>query len=203
MLVLDQAAALREGDDEDLALMYAALCHDFGKPAVTLEDAGRVRALKHDIVGARLTREFLERLRAPGHLCDQVEALVKYHLAPALFVAQGTTVKGYRRLARSLDKAGVNIRLLVRLARADHWGRTTEEAKQRIFPAADAFLAEAEKACVANMAPADIVQGRHLQARGLAPGPHFGDILAACRDLQDETGWSDADKLLDKVLADR
>jgi tRNA nucleotidyltransferase (CCA-adding enzyme) len=203
MLVLDEAAALREGDDEDLALMYAALCHDFGKPAVTLEDVGRVRALKHDIVGARLTREFLERLRAPGHLCDQAEALVKYHLAPASFVAQGTTAKGYRRLARSLGKAGVNIRLLVRLARADHWGRTTEEAKQRIFPAADAFLAEAGKACVANMAPTDIVQGRHLQARGLAPGPHFGDILAACRDLQDETGWTDADKLLDKVLADR
>ena len=53
-----------------------------------------------------------------------------------------------------------------------------------------------------DKAPADVVQGRHLQARGLEPGPHFGDILARCRDLQDETGWIDADKILDKVLAD-
>jgi len=203
MLVLDEAAALRDGGDEDLALMYAALCHDMGKPAVTVEDGVRIRSPKHDSIGARMAREFLEGLRAPGRLSDQVEALVKYHLAPALFVAQGTTAKGYRRLARNLDKAGVNIRLLVRLARADHWGRTTEEALQRIFPAADAFLAEAEKASVADVATADVVQGRHLQARGLAPGPHFGDILARCRDLQDETGWSDADKLLDKVLAER
>ena len=59
------------------------------------------------------------------------------------------------------------------------------------------------QASVADVATADVVQGRHLQARGLAPGPHFGDILTRCRDLQDETGWSDADKLLDKVLAER
>lgn len=202
MLVIDEAAALRTGDDEDLALMVAALCHDFGKPAVSVEHSGRVRTPKHDVIGARLAREFLQRLRAPGHLCDQVEALVKYHLAPALFVAQGTTAKGYRRLARNLDKAGVNIALLVRVARADHWGRTSDEAIKRIFPAADIFVAEADKASVADAAPTDVVQGRHLQARGLEPGPHFGEILDRCRDLQDETGWTDADKILDKVLED-
>jgi len=202
MLVIDEAAALRNADDEDLALMVAALCHDFGKPAVSVEEAGRVRTPEHDVVGARMAREFLERLRAPGHLCDQVEALVKNHLAPALFIAQGTSARGYRRLARNLDKAGVTIALLVRVARADHWGRTTEEAKKRMFPAADAFVAEAEKAAVIDEAPTDVVQGRHLQARGLEPGPHFGDILDRCRDLQDETGWTDANKILDKVLAD-
>ncbi len=202
MLVIDEAAALRNGDDEDLALMYAALCHDFGKPAVSVEHDGRVRTPRHDVIGARMAREFLERLRAPGHLCDQVEALVKYHLAPALFVAQGTTARGYRRLARKLGKAGVNIALLVRVARADHWGRTTDEASRRIFPAADTFVAEAEKASVVDAAPADVVQGRHLQARGLEPGPQFGEILNRCRDLQDETGWTDADKILDKVLGD-
>ena len=202
MLVIDEAAALRNRDDEDLALMYAALCHDFGKPAVSVEHHGRVRTPKHDVIGARMAREFLERLRAPGHLCDQVEALVKYHLAPALFVAQGTTARGYRRLARNLDKAGVSIALLVRVARADHWGRTTDEASRRIFPAADTFVAEAEKASVVDAAPTDVVQGRHLQARGLKPGPQFGDILNRCRDLQDETGWTDSDKILDKVLGD-
>jgi tRNA nucleotidyltransferase (CCA-adding enzyme) len=202
MLVIDEAAALRTGDEDDLALMYGALCHDFGKPAASVEEAGRVRTPKHDVIGARMSREFLERLRAPGRLCDQVEALVAYHLAPALFVAQGTTAKGYRRLARKLERAGVTMALLVRVARADHWGRTTEEARQRIFPAADAFLAAAEKASVKDTGPRDVVQGRHLKARGLEPGPHFRDILARCRDLQDSTGWTDPDKILDKVLGD-
>ncbi len=167
---------------------------------MTADDGARVRTPKHDAIGASMAREFLERLRAPTTLCRQVEALVRYHLAPALYVAQGTTARGYRRLARNLDRAGVDIELLVRLARADHWGRSTEEARKRIFPAADVFLAEAEKASVRDEAPRDVVQGRHLKARGLEPGPHFGEILDRCRDVQDTTGWTDADKILDKVL---
>ena len=202
LLVIDEAAALREDEGNDLTLMHAALCHDFGKPAVTLEEQGRVRSPGHEALGATMAREFLERLRAPGQLCDQVEALVKYHLAPALFVAQGATAKGYRRLARNLDRAGTDIAMLVRVARADHWGRTTDEARSRVFPAADAFLHEAGKASVRDAAPRDVVQGRHLQARGLTPGPEFGEILARCRDVQDETGWTDAEEILDKVLGD-
>jgi len=202
MMVLDEAAGLRTGSDTDMALMYAALCHDFGKPETTVEDGTRILSPKHDVVGAGMARTFLERLRAPAALCRQVEALVRYHLAPALYVAQGTTAKGYRRLARKLDSAGVNIELLAQVARADHWGRTTEEARRRIFPAADTFLAEAEAAAVRHEAPRDVVQGRHLTARGLEPGPHFADILGRCREIQDRTGWSDADKILDKVLSE-
>ena len=79
---------------------------------------------------------------------------------------------------------------------------TQDQILRRIFPAADTFVAEAEKASVADTAPEDLVLGRHLQARGLEPGPRFGEILNRCRDLQDETGWTDADKILDKVLGD-
>lgn len=201
LMAIDAAADLRRGDGQDLALMYAVLCHDFGKPAVTVADSGAVRAHRHEVVGAGPARAFLERLRAPGDLCEQVECLVRHHLAPARFAAQGTSAKGYRRLARKLDHAGVNIELLLRVAKADHWGRTTRDAEQHIFPAGDAFLAEAKKASVLERAPADVVQGRHLQRRGLEPGPRFGEILARCRDLQDDTGWTDADKILDKVLS--
>ena len=200
LMVIDEAAALRRGDPRDLALMLAALCHDFGKPAVSTADADRVSAHKHAAVGARMARAFLERLRASADLCGQVEALVRHHLAPVQLVAQGAGSGAYRRLARKLDRAGVTMELLARVARADHLGRTTEDAQRRVFPAGDAFLAAAEQASVAERAPGDIVQGRHLRARGLEPGPQFGDILARCREVQDDTGWTDADKILDKVL---
>lgn len=202
MMVLDEAAGLRTGDDDDLALMYTALCHDFGKPRTTLEDEGRVRSPGHERVGAAMAREFLQRLRAPGRLCDQVEALVRYHLAPVLYVGQGATAKGYRRLARNLHRAGTGIPQLARFARADQLGRTTEEARKRICPSVDGFLAAAERASVKDAPPRDVVLGRHLEARGLTPGPEFGDILARCRDVQDETGWTDAEMILDKVLGD-
>jgi hypothetical protein len=48
--------------------------------------------------------------------------------------------------------------------------------------------------------PKDVVLGRHLIARGLSPGPEFGRILSRCRDVQDDTGWDDPERILDRVL---
>ena len=186
---------------EDLALMFGALCHDLGKPATTQRVAGRIRSRQHDIEGVAPTRELLDRMRAPAALVDQVAALVEHHLAPALFVGNGATAKGYRRLARKLERAGVGIELLVRVARADHLGRTTEDALAGRFDAGDAFLAAARACHVERAAPRDAVLGRHLIERGMRPGPGFAPILERCREIQDETGWTDPQRILDRALA--
>jgi tRNA nucleotidyltransferase (CCA-adding enzyme) len=200
LMVIDQAARLRLGDDDDLALMLGALCHDLGKPSTTLVNGDRIRSHAHDRAGVGPTRALLERLRAPGRLVTRVVALVEHHLAPALFAKNGAGPRGYQRLARKLASAGVSMELLARVARADHLGRTTEEAMAGIFPAGDAFLERAAELSVARSGPADIVQGRHLVARGLRPGPEFGRILERCREIQDETGEIDPEVILDGAL---
>ena len=202
LLVVDRAAALRRGDDDDLALMLAALCHDLGKPLCTQPRDGRVISPGHDRLGERPTRALLERLRAPHRLIDRVCALVRDHLAPALFVKNGAGPRGYRRLARRLEAAGVCVELLERLARADHLGRTTPDALAGVFPAGERFLARSTQLGVETSAPRDVVQGRHLIARGLVPGPEFGPILRRCREVQDRLGERDADRILARVLGD-
>ena len=187
---------------EDLALMLGALCHDLGKPATTERIDGRVRSLRHDVAGIGPTCALLARMRAPGALVDRVAALVEHHLAPALFIRNGATAKGYRRLARKLERAGVSIELLVRVARADHLGRTTADAVAGRFEAGDAFLVAARAHSVERAAPRDAVLGRHLIERGMQPGPGFAPILERCREIQDETGWTDPERILDRVLAD-
>ena len=184
----------------DLALMLGALCHDLGKPATTERIDGRTRSYRHDVAGVPPTRALLGRMRAPGALADKVAALVEHHLAPALFVRNRATAKGYRRLARKLERAGVSIELLVRVARADHLGRTTADALAGRFEAGDAFLAAARTHGVEYTAPRDAVLGRHLIERGLTPGPGFGPILERCRGIQDETGWTDPQRILDRAL---
>ena len=201
MMVVDEAAKLRTGAPEDLGLMLGALCHDLGKPDVTEIVDDRVRSPGHDAHGTLATLRFLTRLRAPNLLSDQVEALVRHHLAPALFVQNNAGAKGYRRLARNLDAAGVNLTLLYAVARADHLGRTTDEALAREFPAGEVFLERAKRFLVDRQGPKDVVQGRHLIARGIEPGPQFREILDQCRELQDEHGWEDPEQLLDAVLA--
>ena len=203
LMVLDVAASLR-GDEagEDLALMFGALCHDLGKPATTDRIGGRIRSRGHDAAGIAPTRALLGRMRAPGALVDRVAALVEHHLAPALFIGNGAAAKGYRRLARKLERAGASLELLVRVARADHLGRTTADALAGRFDAGDAFLAAARTHSVEHAAPRDVVLGRHLIARGLQPGPGFAPILERCRDVQDGTGWTDPDRILDRALAE-
>ena len=196
------AASLHGRAGEDLALMLGALCHDLGKPATTALIDGRIRSRGHDVEGVAPTRALLARMRAPGALTDRVAALVEHHLAPALFIRNGAAAKGYRRLARKLERAGTGIELLVRVARADHLGRTTADALAGRFDAGDAFLTAARAHSVEHAAPRDVVLGRHLIARGLEPGPGFAPILERCRDVQDETGWTDPDRILDRVLAE-
>ena len=196
LLALDRGAELRRGDEDDEALMFALLCHDFGKPAV-IEG---LRTPGHDRAGVEPARHFLGRLRAPGRLIDRVAALVREHLAPAWYVRNEAGPKAYRRLARRLEAAGADLDLLVRVATADQLGRTTPAAVRGEFPEAAIFLERANAALpgLAPLAPA--VLGRHLVARGFAPGPRMGRVLAACREVQDETGWSDPDRILDRVL---
>ncbi len=123
MMVLDEAAKLRTGSvDEDLALMYGALAHDFGKPSTTRHHGGRITSYEHDVKGVPIAVGFLEKLRAPNELTKRVEALVRHHLAPALFHKNGATAKAYRRLARDLAASAVPPDLLLRVATADHLG---------------------------------------------------------------------------------
>ncbi len=203
MMVVDEAASLRRGDvDEDLALMFAALCHDIGKPSTTELIRGRITSREHDVKGVPIAIAFLESLRAPKELTKRVAALVRYHLAPAFFYRDQAGARAYRRLARELSAADVRPDLLLRVAEADHLGRTTEDALARLFPAGEHFQQMMESLSLADQAPRDVVLGRHLIARGLQPGTDFGPILARCRDVQDETGWTDPDRILDRVLSE-
>ena len=200
LMVVDEAAALRRGDEDDLPLMLGALCHDMGKPEQTRIEEDRVHAQGHEARGIAGAVAFLEGMRAPNRLVAKVAGLVEHHLAPALYPRNSAGPRGYRRLARKLEAAHVSMELLARVARADHLGRTTEEALARVFPDGDHFLREAGALGVAQAAEPDIVQGKHLVKRGFVPGPQFAELLARCRAHQDETGETDPERILDRVL---
>ena len=215
LMVVDEAARLRmtghqasrpstrEIRAEDEALMFAAVCHDLGKATTTFAEGGRIRSPGHDVAGEPRVESLLGRMKAPKDLITRVKALTRHHLAPALFHQQKSTDRAYRRLARRLAAAGASMLLLERVARADHFGRTTHDALARRFPAGDAFIARARALEVEAEAPGDAVQGRHLVAHGLQPGPEFGHILHRCRAYQDETGERDPETILHAVLTQR
>lgn len=201
MMVVDEAAGLRRGDESDAALMWGALLHDIGKPGTTFVAAdGRVRSPGHEESGVPLAEALLGRLRLSHDLIAQVAGLVRLHLAPAQLDSDDVTPKAIRRLMRRLAAAGLDLELLLRVAQADHFGRTTPDALAREFPAGERLRQRAEVLDAEASVATDVVLGRHLIARGLTPGPNFGVILERCREIQDETGWIDPDAILALVL---
>ena len=80
MLVLDEAAAVRENSSDPKAFMWAALLHDIGKPDTTRIKKGKITAYNHDKVGTDLSKEFLEAVTSEQDFIVKVCLLVKYHM---------------------------------------------------------------------------------------------------------------------------
>jgi tRNA nucleotidyltransferase (CCA-adding enzyme) len=184
LMVVDQAARLRDdyADEGDaLAHMLAALCHDLGKADFTIRKDNRWRSPAHEAGGDKPTRALLARLTNEANLVEAVVALVREHLKPSQLYKVRETLKpsAIRRLALRVD-----IAKLVRLARADHLGRTTEEALAGQFPAGDWLLEESKKLDVLLQKPAPFLTGKFLLSLGLKPGPELGKIIAESFELQ-------------------
>lgn len=187
LLVVDQAVGQRPADERQARiLMWAALCHDLGKPLCTVFKDGRWKSPGHDQAGVRPTRALLSRLVDDAALIESVCKLVLDHLAPHFFAEERTSRAGIRRLLRRLD--GVPLDLLVRLGRADSWGRTTEQARRREYPSGEWLL---EQAAGINLdevrappVPPPIVLGRHLLPLGYRPGPELGRVLQSLHEAQ-------------------
>ena len=182
LMVVDEAAKLRVGEEKaDLILMFGALCHDFGKPETTIWKDGHWRSPAHDVSGMKPTEKFLRRLTDEAYLIEKVTVLVREHLRPSMLYndREKVTPGAIRRLALR-----VSIQELLLVAEADHFGRTTEDALRREFPAKQWLLDQASKLDVRDEKPKPFLKGRHLLQLGMRPGPQMGKVLAEAFALQ-------------------
>jgi tRNA nucleotidyltransferase (CCA-adding enzyme) len=181
------AFAGRRGDEpesENVIVGLAVLCHDFGKPATTRYDRerGRIRSLGHDEAGVAPTLSFLRRLTCEERILKEVPPLVRTHMRPFALWRNGCSDGAIRRLAAEI----VRIDRLVRVAAADEGSGSGE------LPESCRWLLErARRLEIADSAPAPLVMGRDLIARGMKPGPEFGKILKEVYEAQLDGAFSD------------
>ena len=190
LLVVDEARQLIEGLPyaKKVTVMLGALCHDFGKPAVTKFFDGRWRSHGHDEAGIEPTIAFLDKLNI--HTLDgydvraQVVELVRHHLKPGMFYKAKEDIGNgaFRRLARSVEPD-----LLYRVAKADSLGRNAPWLPRgKYFDAAaqEWFINKVRELEVETEAPRPLLMGRHLIELGLKPSPRFGEITKAIYEKQ-------------------
>lgn len=202
-MALRVAAGLRNGDEaHDIPLMFGVLLHDVGKPPTTVwsEEKQRVVSNGHDDAGVEPAEAFLKKLVAPTWVVDQVAVLVREHLKPYELLRANAGPSAYRRLVRRMN--GVPLTLLSDVAHADSEGRICHDSQHQTAEDLKAFLEKATALGISNLQkpPTDIVNGKHLLARGYKQGPAIGEVLKKCRAYQDESGETDPEKILEAIL---
>jgi tRNA nucleotidyltransferase (CCA-adding enzyme) len=159
--------------EERLVLVFAALCHDFGKVTTTeLCEDGHIRSKGHDKAGVEPTKNFLESIDAPKWLIEQVCALVSEHMFNVH--CRKPTARSIRRLARRVKPS--NIKMLALLMEIDASARFPKPRCKPIF--IDRMLELAQENDCQEDEVKPLLMGRHLIALGMKPGREFGVILA-------------------------
>lgn len=190
LLVCDEMAAICKREnivgEQRIVMMFAALCHDFGKVPTTEMIDGRWRSRGHCEAGVPLAEQFLESIGAPKWVAEKVKPLVAEHLT---HVRDEHTARGVRRLALRLQPA--NIQELVWLIEADMGGRPP--LPKGLPQQAVDMQAMADRLNIQFDMPKPIVMGRHLIAQGMKPGVEMGKLLKLLFEAQLNGEFDDVD----------
>jgi len=119
-----QAAADK---DFSLEMRLAALFHDIGKPK-TRRTGGKNKKYSffgHEVVGARMTKEILERLKLPKELIENVVSLVRWHMF--FSDPEEITLSAVRRTITRIGEANMENLLNLRICDRVGTGRPKEQ----------------------------------------------------------------------------
>lgn len=187
---------------KDLKILYAALCHDLGKVSTTEEKDEKITSHGHAEEGKKLSVSMMKRITHRKELIEAVAKLVRYHMMPVQFVADGAKPSAYKRLARKLAPHAT-LQMLADLAQADKKGRNANGPQPLTDddPAIVEFLRRAESAQVRIQVEEPLLLGRDVMDV-VKPGPRMGKLLEAAYEMQIEHGIQDRDELKRRVLKD-
>ncbi len=168
-----QAAADK---DYSLEMRLAALLHDIGKPA-TRRTGGKNKLYTffgHEVVGARMTKAILERLKLPRETIDTVENLVRWHM----FFADTEEIT-LAAVRRTITRVGENqIENLLNLRVCDRIGTGRPKEQPFRFRKYKAMVDEALRDPISvKMLKMDGT--RIMNITGEKPGKKLGYILHA------------------------
>lgn len=200
MMVCDEAAEIAEREElhsiDRIIFMFAALCHDFGKPATTvIFPDGRITAHGHPQEGLVPALSFLTSIGlAPEHI-DHILPLVTEHMAHIGHFMPEVTTRSVKRLMERIKPS--NLYMLSLVMEADSSGRGGSYYKAGLPDRMREILALAENIDTI-IKPDYIVTGEVLISLGFVPGKEFGQLkeviymaqLKGCFDnLEDGIAW--------------
>jgi poly(A) polymerase len=185
--VLAHTIAVVENTRPERIVRLAALFHDIGKPKTrSFGSGGKVMFHHHEVVGARMTRDRMQRLRYSSDDIDKVSRLVELHLRFHTY-KMGWTDSAVRRYVRD---AGPLLGELNELTRCDCTTRNKRRADElsKRMDALEARIKELEAAEEVKAIRPDLDGAAVMAHLGIPPGPDVGRALAFLLELRLEEG---------------
>lgn len=193
LTVLEQAIGLEAAPGEpgggpDLVLRLAALLHDIGKPKTRrFESDGRVSFHHHEIVGAKLTRSRMLKLKYPNDLVKDVARLVELHLR---FHGYGTGEWTDSAVRRYVRDAGPLLDRLHKLTRSDCTTRNKRKAValSQAYDGLEDRIAKLQEQEELDAIRPDLDGNQIMEILGVPPGPAVGRAYQHLLELRLEHG---------------
>ncbi|MCF4007640.1 CCA tRNA nucleotidyltransferase [Corynebacterium uropygiale] len=180
--------AMDQEEEPDLVLRWAALLHDCGKPDTrAFGENGQVTFHHHEVVGAKLVRRRMRKLKYSKQMIADVSQLIYLHMRFHGFGDGQWTDSAVRRYVAD---AGELLPRLHKLVRADCTTRNKRKAQrlQRTYDRLEERIAEiAAKEDLARVRP-DLDGNEIMEILGLPPGPAVGQAWAYLKELRLERG---------------
>ena len=193
MVVLDRVSPT-------LISRMSALLHDIGKPKTKGIENGKVHFRHHEVVGAKMSKKILKRLKYDNETIKKVSLLVENHLRPHTF-KMGWTDSAVRRYI--IDAGGL-LEELNDLVRADITTKNKakyEEINKYLDEMEERIREVAEKEELSKLRP-PISGDEIMDMFDLEPGPSVGVIMKALYEQRindGEVSKEEAIKLAEKV----
>ena len=189
LTVLEQAIALESRlGGPNLTLRLAALLHDIGKPKTKeLIAGGGVSFHHHEVVGSRLCKERMKKLRFDNHIIKDVAQLVFLHLRFHGYGNGEWTDSAVRRYVRDAEELLIHLHLLTRAdcttrnqKKAEGLAKTYDQLEARI-----ALLMEQEEL---NKIRPDLSGEQIMEILSIKPSPAVGKAYDFLLELRLEHG---------------
>jgi poly(A) polymerase/tRNA nucleotidyltransferase (CCA-adding enzyme) len=179
-----------------LPVRLAALLHDIGKPKTRRRKDDDNTFYGHDIVGAKMARNLLRRLKFSNELVEQISTLVRHHMF--YYDVGKVTEAGARRLLRRVG-GPVVFADLIKLRMAERKGSGVPKAEPYRLRHLQ-FLVE--KAAQEPVSVGQLAIGGNdlIKDLGLRPSPLIGGILnALLAEVLDDPAKNTKDYLLQRA----
>ncbi|MEU5050740.1 CCA tRNA nucleotidyltransferase [Streptomyces sp. NPDC021096] len=187
LIVLEQAIDLEE-NGPDLVLRLAALLHDIGKPKTRrFEKDGRVSFHHHEVVGAKMTKARMTKLKYSNDLVKDVAKLVELHLR---FHGYGTGEWTDSAVRRYVRDAGPLLDRLHKLTRSDCTTRNKRKANalSRAYDGLEERIARLQEQEELDSIRPDLDGNEIMEILGVGPGPQIGKAYKHMLELRLEHG---------------